>query len=58
VTQAKTLFEAVSTAIDWFRSDFWRGPRTTLETVFKVGFVPDGRWFVRAEAVERWRLKQ
>jgi hypothetical protein len=53
ITQARTLFEAVSTAMDWFRSDFWRGPRPTPETVFEVGLVPDGRWFVRTEAVER-----
>jgi hypothetical protein len=35
MTQAKMLFETVATAIDWFRSDFWRGPRPTRETVFK-----------------------
>ena len=55
VTQAKTLFEAVATALEWFQSDFWRGPRPTRKTVFEVGLVPDGRWWVSAEAVERWR---
>jgi hypothetical protein len=32
VTQAKTLFEAVSTALDWLQSDFWRGLRPACET--------------------------
>jgi hypothetical protein len=58
VTQAKTLFEAVSTALDWFQSDFWRGPRPAREMIFEVGLVPDGRWFVRAEAVERWQKRE
>jgi hypothetical protein len=51
VIQAKTLLEAVSTAIDWFRSGFWRGPRPTRDTVFEVGLIPEGRW---GYVVKRW----
>jgi hypothetical protein len=40
------------------RSISWNGHlggKAKTETILEMGLVPDGRWFVRAEAVERWR---
>ena len=43
VTSANTLFEAVREAWDFYQTDFWRGPKPTLETIFEVSLVGDER---------------
>jgi hypothetical protein len=52
VTAASTVFKAVRAAQAWFSDPFWKGPRPTLDTVFKVALVGDDRtWRARAMAV-------
>jgi hypothetical protein len=50
VTDGKTLFEAVRKAWDWFQDPFWKGPKPTLDTIFKVTATarPGEVWRVRA----------
>ena len=37
-------------------SDFWKGPKPTPETIYRVHLVADERTFwVRAEGLERWQ---
>jgi len=56
VTESKTLFEAVQNSIEWFRDDYWHGPKPRRDTVYEVSLVGDDRrWKVRAASVERWR---
>jgi hypothetical protein len=50
--RAETLFEAVRRAGDFFKDDFWRGPKLALDTIFEVGLVGDQRrWRVRASRI-------
>ena len=52
VTAASTLFEAVRTAQEWFGDSFWKGPRPTMDTVFRVSLVGEDRtWRVRGSSV-------
>jgi hypothetical protein len=49
VTAASTVFEAIRAAQAWFDDPFWKGPRPTLDTVFRITLVGDDRvWRVRA----------
>jgi hypothetical protein len=55
---ASSVFGAVSRAKEFFDSDFWRGPKPTEETLFKVNLVADDRTFlVPAEALARCELR-
>ena len=54
-TMANTVFEAVSRAKEFFESDFWKGPKPTPETIYRVHLVADERMFlVPAAALARW----
>jgi hypothetical protein len=55
-TMASTLFEAVANAKEFFDLDFWKGPKPTPETVYRVHFgLADEREFrVSASALDRW----
>jgi hypothetical protein len=56
VTASTTVFEAVRAAQEWFGDPFWRGPRPTMDTVFRVALVGDPRvWRVRARSVRAVR---
>jgi hypothetical protein len=58
-TMANTVFEAASGAKEFFLSDFWKGPKPTPETIYRVHLVADERVFqVPADAVERWERNQ
>lgn len=58
VTMACNVFEAVANGIEWFADPYWRGPKPQRNTVYEVDVVGDERrWKVRAESVERWRLR-
>ena len=59
VTMARTLFQAVARAKEFFESDFWKGPKPKPETVYLVTLVGDERSFrVASQAVENWRVSQ
>jgi hypothetical protein len=49
---------AVANAKEFFELDFWKGPKPTPETVYRVHFgLADEREFqVRASALERWKI--
>ena len=52
VTAASTVFEAIREAQAWFDDPFWKGPKPSMDTVFKVSLVGDSRvWRVRARSV-------
>lgn len=54
-TQAASLFGAVTNAIEFFNSAFWKGPKPGPATVFRVNLVSKAVvYLVRAEALERW----
>lgn len=60
VTDGKTLFEAVRKAYAWFQDPFWKGPKPTLDTVFKVmATASEEVWRVRAgRALEAANIEQ
>jgi len=50
VTAASTVFEAVREGWEFFRDPFWRGPKPTPETLFKVSLIGDERtWSVEGK---------
>jgi hypothetical protein len=52
---ASSVFGAVARAKEFFESDFWKGPKPTPETIYRVHLVAGEREFrVPAEALERW----
>jgi hypothetical protein len=51
VTAASTVFEGIRAAQAWFDDPFWKGPKTAMDTLFKVLLVGDSRvWRVRARS--------
>jgi hypothetical protein len=51
---ASSVFGAVAKAREFFESDFWRGPKPTPETIYRVHLVADERMFlVLAAAMDR-----
>lgn len=59
VTSGKSLYEAVSNAMDAFESSWWKGPKPTRETMFDVSIVGrDERYRVSARRVLEWRKKR
>ena len=58
-TMASTVFEAVAKAKEFFELDFWKGPKPTPETIYRVHLVADERMFqLPAAALERWGRNQ
>jgi hypothetical protein len=54
-TMASSVFGDVARAKEFFASDFWKGPKPTPETIYRVHLVADERVFqVPADAFERW----
>jgi hypothetical protein len=54
-TMASSVFEAVACAKEFFELPFWRGPKPTPETLYRVRLIADERMFlVPAEALARW----
>jgi hypothetical protein len=52
---ASSVFEAVACAKEFFELNFWKGPKPTPETIYRVHLVADEREFqVPAQALERW----
>jgi hypothetical protein len=57
-TMATTVFEAVAKAKEFFELEFWKGPKPTLETIYRVHLVADECVFqVPTEALERWKSR-
>ena len=55
---ARTLYEAVANAIEWFADSYWHGPKPRKDTVYEVSLVGDERtWKVHAASVERWQTR-
>jgi hypothetical protein len=55
---ASSVFGAVAQAKEFFESDFWKGPKPTVDTLYRVHLVADERMFlVPAEALERWQSR-
>jgi hypothetical protein len=44
-TMASTVFGAVARAKEFFETDFWKGPKPTPETIYRVHLVADERGF-------------
>jgi hypothetical protein len=56
---ASSVLETVVSAREFFKLDFWKGPKPTPETVYLVALVADERIFrVAAAALERWTRAQ
>ena len=52
MTDGRSLFEAIRTAIRFFRDPYWKGPKLGREEVFTVPLVGDERkWLVRLSGV-------
>jgi len=42
---ASSVFKAVAKAKEFFELDFWKGPKPTPETIYRVHLVADEREF-------------
>ena len=55
-TMASSVFGAVAGAKEFFETDFWKGPKPTPETIYRVHLVADERVFrVRDQVLETWK---
>jgi hypothetical protein len=52
---ATSVFEAFAKTKEFVEASFWKGPKPTPQTMFKVNLVADDRTFwVPAAALDKW----